>query len=122
MQPRTECPTRLVMVPFDLRESMSIAVAAKLSGRAGNTIRLWAERHGIGRKIRRLAHQQGALRIFLDGDMAALAAYHAGNRTNPLVRPHFERGGCGALLLHSMGGTIRAIIRVHYLEMSGEPA
>jgi hypothetical protein len=30
--------------------------------------------------------------------MAALAAYHAGDRTDPLVRPYFERLGCGALL------------------------
>jgi len=44
-----------------------------------------------------------ALRIFLDGDMAALAAYHVGDRTNPLVRPYFERAGCGALLHPSAG-------------------
>jgi hypothetical protein len=95
------------MVPFDLRESMSIAVAAKLSGKAGNTIRLWAERHGIGRKMGDDWHiSRRAVRIFLDGDMAALAAYHAGDRTNPLVRPYFERAGCGVLLLRSMGGTI----------------
>jgi hypothetical protein len=104
MQPRPECPTRLVMVPFDVRESMSIAVAAKLSGKAGNTIRLWAERHGIGRKIGGDWHiSRVALRIFLDGNMVALAAYHAGDRTNPLVRPYFERAGCGALLHPSAG-------------------
>jgi len=99
MQSRPEYPTRLVMVPFDVRESMSIAVAAKLSGKAGNTIRLWAERHGIGRKIGGDWHiSRVALRIFLDGNMAALAAYHAGDRTNSLVRPYFELAGCGALL------------------------
>jgi hypothetical protein len=31
--------------------ALSIAVAAKLSGKAPNTIRSWAERYGIGRKI-----------------------------------------------------------------------
>ena len=67
-----------------------------------NTIRLWAERYGIGRKIGGDWHiSRVALRIFLDGDMVALAAYHAGDRTNPLVRPYFERAGCAALLLHS---------------------
>ena len=71
------------MVPFDLRESMSIPVAAKLSGKAGRKI-------GGDWHISRVA-----LRIFLEGDMAALAAYHAGDRTNPLVRPYFERAGCG---------------------------
>jgi len=51
MHLRPECPTRLVMVPFDVRESMSISVAARFSGKSENTIRLWAERYGIGRKI-----------------------------------------------------------------------
>src|SRR6478736_2069851 len=90
---------RLILVPFDTRESMSIAVAARFSGKAGNTIRLWAERYGIGRKIGGDWHiSRVALRIFLDGDTAALAAYHAGDRNNPSVRPYFERVGCGALL------------------------
>ena len=53
------------MVPFDARESVSIAVAAKLSGKAGNTIRLWAERYGIGRKIGGAWHiSRVALQIF----------------------------------------------------------
>jgi hypothetical protein len=93
---------RLILVPFDIRESMSIAMAAKFSGKAGNTIRLWAERYGIGRKIGGDWHiSRVALRIFLDGDTAALAAYHAGERTNSLVRPYFERVRCGALLQKS---------------------
>jgi hypothetical protein len=96
MHLRPECPTRLVMVPFDLRESMSIAAAARFSGKSENTIRLWAARYGIGRKIGGDWHiSRVALKIFLDGDMAALAAYHAGDRTNPLVRPYFERAACG---------------------------
>jgi hypothetical protein len=83
---------------------MSITAAAKFSGKAQNTIRLWAERYGIGRKIGGEWHiSRVALRMFLDGDMAALNAYHAGDRSNPLVRPYFERPGCGALLQHSAG-------------------
>jgi hypothetical protein len=93
---------RQIMVPFDARESIPIAVAAKLSGKAPNTIRLWAERHGIGRKIGGDWHiSRVALQIFLEGDLAALAAYHAGNRTDPAVRSYFERVGCGALLQKS---------------------
>jgi len=38
------------MVPFDVHESMLIAIAANLSGKAGNTIRLRAERHGLAEK------------------------------------------------------------------------
>ena len=74
---------RVIMVPFDARESLSIAVAAKLSAKAPNTIRLWAERYGIGRKIGGDWHiSRVALQIFLDGDTATLSAYHAGNRTD----------------------------------------
>jgi len=99
MQRRPNSAKRLIMVPFDARESISIAVAMRLSGKAGNTIRLWAQRHGIGRKIGGDWHiSRVALRMFLDGDMVALTAYHAGNRTDPTVRAYFERAGCGALL------------------------
>src|SRR5436189_5532178 len=90
---------RRILLPFDPRESISIAVAMRLSGKAGNTIRLWAERYGIGRKIGGDWHiSRVALRIFLDGDTATLSAYHAGKRTDPAVRSYFERAGCGALL------------------------
>jgi hypothetical protein len=114
------------MVPFDARESISLAVAARLSGKAANTIRLWAERYGIGRKIGGDWHiSRVALRIFLDGDTAALDAYHAGNRTDPAVRSYFERVGCGALLQNSQSSQISqnqsgdarqsvAIIGAHY--------
>lgn len=96
MKPRAEPSARLIMVPFDARESISIAVAARLSGKAVNTIRLWAERYGIGRKIGGDWHiSRVALQMFLDGDTTALTAYHTGNRTAPAVRSYFERAGCG---------------------------
>jgi hypothetical protein len=107
MQPRAE---PWILVPFDTRESISIAVAAKIAGRAPSTIRLWAEEYGIGRKIGGTWHiSRVALQIFLEGDMAALAAYHAGDRTDPEVRSYFERVGCGALL----GKTQRQPIHDH---------
>jgi hypothetical protein len=100
---KADAANRLIMVPFDARESISIAVAAKLSGKAPNTIRLWAEQYGIGRKIGGDWHiSRVALRMFLDGDTAALGAYHAGNRNDPAVRSYFERVGCGALLQKSL--------------------
>jgi hypothetical protein len=107
MQSHPDPYERLIMVPFDARESISLAVAARLSGKAGNTIRLWAERHGIGRKIGGDWHvSRVALRMFLDGDMVALAAYHAGKRADPTVRSYFERVGCGALLQNSQTSQI----------------
>src|SRR6266702_299495 len=106
---------RRILVPFDPRESISIAIAMKLSGKAGNTIRLWAEQYGIGRKIGGDWHiSRVALRMFLDGDMAALAAYHAGKRADPAVRPYFERVGSGALLQNSQTSQISP-------NQSGEP-
>src|SRR5215472_10867363 len=99
MQPGPDPAGRLIMVPFDARESLSIAAAAKLSGKAPNTIRLWAERYGIGRKNGGDWHiSRVALQIFLDGDTATLNAYHAADRTDAAVRCYFERVGCGALL------------------------
>ena len=121
------------MVPFDARESISIAVAMRLSGKAGNTIRLWAEQYGIGRKIGGDWHiSRVALRMFLDGDMAALAAYHAGKRDDPAVRSYFERVGCGALLQNSQTSQISqnqpskpsrlvAIISPHYTMTAENP-
>ena len=91
--------SRLVLVPFNSLESIPVATAAKISGKSENTIRLWAERYVIGRKIGGDWHiSRVALTIFLDGDTDALAAYHAGDRTNPSVWPYFERAGCKALL------------------------
>jgi hypothetical protein len=31
--------------------------------------------------------------MFLDGEAKALRAYHAGDRTSPVVMPYFERVG-----------------------------
>lgn len=99
MQPRPKRIARLIMVPFDARESVSLAMAARLSGKSANTIRLWAERYGVGRKIGGDWHiSRVALRMFLDGNTAALAAYHAGDLPNPLVRSYFEQAGLQMLI------------------------
>lgn len=92
---------RQILVPFDARESITLAAAAKHSGKSTNTIRSWVQRHGIGRKIGGVWYiSRVALQMLLDGDTAALGAYHAGNRTTA-VRCYFERVGCGALLQKS---------------------
>jgi hypothetical protein len=102
MQPLADSAPRLVLVPFDARESITLAAAAKLSGKSTNTIRAWAELYGLGRKIGGTWHiSRAALRMFLDGDTTALSAYHAGNRTDSAVQSYFEHVGCGALLQKS---------------------
>jgi hypothetical protein len=35
--------------------------------------------------------------MFLDGDIKALRAYHAGDRSGPLVTQYFERSGLSTL-------------------------
>jgi hypothetical protein len=42
---------------------------------------------------------KAALAMFLDGDMKALQAYHAVDRTGPIVMPHSNAWGLGYLLL-----------------------
>jgi hypothetical protein len=102
MQPHPDPAARQILVRFDARESITLAAAAKLCGKSGNTIRSWAQRHGIGRKIGGAWHiSRAALQMLLDGNTAALAAYHTGDRTDPAVRSYFEHVGCGALLQKS---------------------
>jgi hypothetical protein len=36
--------------------------------------------------------------MFLEGDLAALRVYHAGNRADPGVIAYFERAGLGFLV------------------------
>ncbi|MGB8744225.1 MAG: helix-turn-helix domain-containing protein [Xanthobacteraceae bacterium] len=93
---------RQILVPFDARESMTLAAAAELCRKSTETIRSWAQRHGIGRKIGGTWHiSRVALQMFLDDATTALSAYHAGDRSDPAVRAYFERAGCGALLQKS---------------------
>lgn len=89
---------RQVLVPFDIREAMTIKEAGKLAGRVtDDTVRDWCAMHAIGRKVVGRWHvSRVALAMFLDGDRHALAAYHSGDRAGPLVRPYFERAGLAA--------------------------
>jgi hypothetical protein len=89
-----------VLVPYDPREAVSVRSAAKLAGRSQSTIRNWCEKFEIARKIADGNWQVSrvALRMLLDGDMDALAAYGAGDRTSPSVAAYFERCGLQNLL------------------------
>ena len=88
-------PRLKVLTPYDPREGISLAVAAKRAGKSETTIRNWCPQHGLGRRVGGgvWVVSQVALAIFLDGDMAALAAYHSGDRTSTLVRSYYERFG-----------------------------
>ncbi len=84
-----------VLTPYDPREGISLATAAKRAGKSDTTIRNWCQQHGLGRRVGGGVWivSQVALAMFLDGDMAALAAYHAGDHSRSEVARYFERFG-----------------------------
>ena len=61
------------LVPFDVRERISLAEAAALAGKSESTIRTWCIEHGIGRRVGNgtWAVSCVALQMFLDGDLQA---------------------------------------------------
>lgn len=84
-----------VLVPFDAREGMTLAQAAKLAGKSETTVRNWCVQHSLGRRVGDgvWVVSRVALAMFLDGDKLALLAYHQGIRDGSLVIPYFERSG-----------------------------
>lgn len=84
-----------VLTPYDPREGISLAAAAKRAGKSETTIRNWCPQHGLGRRVGGgvWVVSQVALAMFLDGDVTALEAYHAGDLFSSRVRQYFERFG-----------------------------
>jgi hypothetical protein len=83
-----------VLIPFDRRESLSLADAADVAGRSVETVRRWCACHDIGRRIGgQWAVSRVALAMWLDGDNRALRIYLTGDRTSQAVRLYFERFG-----------------------------
>lgn len=84
-----------VLVPFDKREALTLAQAAKIADRSEATIRSWCGLHDIGRRVGggNWRVSRVALAMFLDGDYDALNAYHSGQRAGPVVAPYFHRAG-----------------------------
>lgn len=94
MRPPEE-PNFIVLVPYDPREACTLAQAARRAGKSESTVRNWCVNRGIGRRIAggTWSVSRPALEMLLDGDEAALLAYHNGDRLGPLVRGYFERAG-----------------------------
>jgi hypothetical protein len=88
---------RKILTPFDKRECISLKEAADIAGKSEATMRTRCVEHGLGRRIGGGAWSVSkvALTMFLDGDLKALRAYHAGDRTSELVISYFRRGGIG---------------------------
>jgi hypothetical protein len=91
---------QFVLVPYDPRETLPIKEAAELAGRSQSTLRNWCERFEIARRIADGNWQVSrvALRMLLDGDMEALAAYGTGDRSSASVVAYFERLGLDDLI------------------------
>jgi hypothetical protein len=83
----------LILQPFDKRECINLK--ADIEGKWESTLRAWCEEHGLGRRIGGgpWSVSKVALAMFLDGDLKALGAYHAGDLTDPRVIAYFERAG-----------------------------
>lgn len=96
MMPAEE-PNFIVLVPYDPREACSLAQAARRAGKSQSTVRGWCLNHGIGRRVAGgiWSVSKPALEMLLDGDQAALRAYHNGDRSGALVQKYFQRT-CGA--------------------------
>ena len=86
---------RKILSPFDKRECINLKEAADIAGKSESTMRGWCDEHGLGRRIGggTWSVSKVALAMFLDGDMKALRAYHAGDRTGELVAAYFRRAG-----------------------------
>jgi hypothetical protein len=82
-----------ILSPFDKRECLTLKEAAEVANKSESTMRVWCESAGLGRRIGGGAWSVSkvALAMFLDGDMTALRAYHAGDRTGPRVILYFQR-------------------------------
>jgi hypothetical protein len=93
MPPEPQC--RIVLIPYDLREGISLAEASALAGKKVGTIRNWCIQHDLGRRVGggTWVVSKVALAMFLDGDEKALSAYHSGDRSSDLVAVYFERAG-----------------------------
>lgn len=83
-----------VLVPYNPDEACSLQEAAYRAGKSASTVRGWCLNRGIGRRIVGgvWSVSKVALEMLLDGDDAALVAYHSGDRTSELVAPYFARG------------------------------
>jgi hypothetical protein len=83
-----------VLLPFDIREALSISDAARIAGRTIVTVRAWAANFDLGRPVGgRWMISRVALAMFLESDRLALTAYLSGDRESRLVVAYFARFG-----------------------------
>jgi hypothetical protein len=89
-----------VLIPYDVREAISVASAARNAGKSETTTRTWCRRSHIGRRIGgSWAVSRVALAMLIEDDMDALANYLDGARAQyDPVASYYRRLGLGDLL------------------------
>jgi hypothetical protein len=91
-----------VLVPYVAEEAMKITGkkgAAEIAGVDPSTMRRWCVTEGLGRRQGRpWLVSRVALRMYLDGDKAALKAYHSGDLTSDLITKYYDRLGLSQVL------------------------
>lgn len=92
--------SRNVLSPYDPREAVALKVAAGIAGKSEGTIRRMCVDYAIGRRVGGGTWQVSrvALAMLLDGNRAALAAYHKGDRGSPVVAAYFARHGLADMI------------------------
>jgi hypothetical protein len=84
----------VALIPFYRPEAIPTREAALLAGVTAVTMRLWVERHCIGRRVGGVVLvSKPALMMHLEGDREALKLYHQGDRSSSRVGAYFERCG-----------------------------
>jgi hypothetical protein len=81
-----------VLRPYHAAETLTVRQAAALAKRSARTIRDWVARFDLGRRIGgSWAISSVALLMHLESNREALALYHAGDRSSPIITAYFER-------------------------------
>jgi len=83
-----------VLRPYHAAEALTVRQAAALARRSVRTIRGWAVRFDLGRRIGgSWAVSSVALLMHLENNREALALYHKGDRSSPTIVAYFEHCG-----------------------------
>jgi len=82
-----------VLIPFNREEALTVSEAAFIARKSPGTVRQWASRFDIGRRVGGGDWMISfpALLMHLDGDEGALRSYLSGERQSEDVRGYFVR-------------------------------
>src|SRR5690242_17921822 len=94
MRRRTPPSHLAILTPYSPGEALAPVEAARVAGIHHSTVRDWAGKYGLGRKIGACWKISSvALLMHLQGDQDALVAYHSGDRGSERVLRYFDRAG-----------------------------